>query len=91
MLAADPAASTRAGGSIVFGDRFGLPGGPGEDPLGHQRALSGPSCPVHDRTSGVNARIVRSRPAGEIGEVAEQIVGVKSKRDLKASLDKVTG
>ncbi|MCF7764098.1 MAG: thioredoxin [Verrucomicrobia bacterium] len=25
------------------------------------------------------------------GEVAEQIVGVKSKRDLKASLDKVTG
>ena len=25
------------------------------------------------------------------GEVAEQIVGVKSKRDLKASLDKVSG
>jgi thioredoxin 1 len=25
------------------------------------------------------------------GEVTEQIVGVKSKRDLKASLDKVTG
>lgn len=25
------------------------------------------------------------------GEVADQIVGVKSKRDLKASLDKVTG